>query len=156
MKGTMRIHKKTSDDERSAGVLRWRLKRALGSEQGKQLMEGETQMTEYRTEIGESGLSYGTEAAEEMIRDRTRKLEGKGHPDARSAAIGQLAAEGNLKTVGEAITRSVSLAEAARKESVEDRQARIWLDRAKEEAAKRGVSLSEIMDEKVLKGEVKL
>jgi DNA-binding protein len=119
-------------------------------------MEGETQMTEHSRKLGAAGLSYGTPAAEEMIRDRTRKLEGKGYPDARSAAIGQLAAEGNLKTEGEAITRSVSLAEAARKESVEDRQARIWLDRAKEEAAERRVSLSEIMNEKVMKGEVKL
>jgi hypothetical protein len=39
---------------------------------------------------------------------------------------------------------------------VEDRQARSWLDRAKEEAAERRVSLSEIMNEKVMKGEVKL
>jgi len=113
-------------------------------------------MTEHGRKLGAAGLSYGTPAAEEMIRDRTRKLEGKGYPDARSAAIGQLAAEGNLKTEGEAITRSVSLAEAARKESVEDRQARSWLDRAKEEAAERRVSLSEIMNEKVMKGEVKL
>jgi hypothetical protein len=70
-------------------------------------------MREHSRKLGAAGLSYGTEAAEEMLAERTRKLEGKGYPDARSAAIGQLAAEGNLKTVGEAATRSVSLAEAS-------------------------------------------
>jgi hypothetical protein len=114
-------------------------------------------MTEYDRKLGEAGLSYGTPAAEEMIAERTRKLEGRGYPDARSAAIGQLAAEGNLKTMGEVTRQSVSLAEARRGEvSAEDRRARDWHARAKEEAAERGVSLSEIMNEKVLKGEVKL
>jgi hypothetical protein len=113
-------------------------------------------MAEHSMKLGESGLSYGTEAAEEMIADRMRKLEGKGYPDARSAAIGQLAAEGNLKTQETVSGEKRYLGEAARKESVEDRQARIWLDRAKAEAAERRVSLGEIMNEKVMKGEVKL
>jgi hypothetical protein len=108
------------------------------------------------TTLGTTGLSYGTKAAEEMISERTRKLEGRGYPDARSAAIGQLAAEGNLKTEGEPITRSVSLAEARREVSAEGRQARTWLARAQEEAAERGVSLSTVMNEKAMKGQVKL
>jgi hypothetical protein len=108
------------------------------------------------TTLGTRGLPYGTKAAEEMIAERTRKLEGRGYPDARSAAIGQLAAEGNLKTEGEVTRQSVSLAEAGREVSAEERLARDWLARAKEEAAERGVSLSEVMNEKVLKGEVSL
>ena len=108
-------------------------------------------MTEHSRKLGEAGLPYGTPVAEEMISERMAK---RGID--RREAVGQLAAEGNLKTKGEAITRSVSLAEAGREVSAEDRQARDWLARAKEEAAERGVSLSEIMNEKVLKGEVKL
>ena len=70
-------------------------------------------MTEHTRKLGGTGLSYGTQAAEEMIAERTRKLEGRGYPDARSAAIGQLADEGNLRVLREVTTRSVSLAEAS-------------------------------------------
>jgi hypothetical protein len=105
----------------------------------------------YRTTLGRQGLPYGSKVAEQMISERMDK---RGID--RREAVGQLAAEGNLKTEGEAITRSGSLAEARRERSTEDRRARDWLARAKEEAAERGVSLSEIMNEKALKGEVKL
>jgi hypothetical protein len=116
-------------------------------------------MREHSRKLGESGLSYGTPAAEEMIKCRMRSLTESGYcteGEARSVAVGQLAQEGNLKTQETVSGEERYLAEAARKESLEDRQARIWLDRAKEEAAERRVSLSEIMDEKVMKGEVKL
>jgi hypothetical protein len=111
---------------------------------------------EHNRKLGEAGLPYGTPAAEEMISDRMRRLEDKGQPADRNTAMEQLAAEGNLRTLGEATTRSVSLAEAGREVSAEDRQARDWLTRAKEEAAERGVSLSTVMNERVLKGQVQL
>ena len=34
------------------------------------------------TTLGTRGLPYGSKAAEEMIRDRLKKLEGMGYPDA--------------------------------------------------------------------------
>jgi hypothetical protein len=61
--------------------------------------------------------------------------------------------------MGEAITRSVSLAEASgagREVSAEERQARDWLTRAKGEAKQRGITLSEVMNEKAMRGEVRL
>ena len=108
----------------------------------------------HRTTLGHQGLPYGTPAAEEMIRERMAK---RGID--RPVAVGQLAASGDLKTMGEATTRSVSLAEASgagREVSAEERQARDWLARAKEEAAERGVSLSVVMNEKAMRGAVSL
>jgi hypothetical protein len=113
----------------------------------------------HRTTLGQQGLPYCTKAAAEMISDRMKKLAERGQPADRNTAVGQLATEGNLKTAGEATTRSVSLAEAseARREvSAEERQARDWLARAKEEAAEREITLGEVMNEKVMKGEVRL
>jgi hypothetical protein len=105
----------------------------------------------YRTTLGHQGLPYGTKAAEEMISERMdkRRID-------RREAVGQLAAEGNLKTVGEAITRSVSLADAGREVSTEDRQAQGLLARAKEEAKQRGITLGEVMNERAMSGEVRL
>ena len=40
------------------------------------------------TTLGTRGLPYGTKAAEEMIAERTRKLEGKGYPDALAEPTG--------------------------------------------------------------------
>ena len=37
---------------------------------------------EIRKGLGTTGLPYGSKAAEEMIRDRIKKLEGRGYPDA--------------------------------------------------------------------------
>ena len=111
----------------------------------------------HRTTLGHQGLPYGTPAAEEMISDRMKKLAEKGQPADRQVAVEQLAAEGELRTLGEATTRSVSLAEASgagREVSAEERQARDWLARAKEEAAERGVSLSVVMNEKAMRREV--
>jgi hypothetical protein len=108
-------------------------------------------MMEHDRKLGEAGLPYGTPAAEELIAERMRRL-----GEERHVAVGQLAASGDLKTMGEVTTRSVSLAEAGREVSAEERQARDWFARAKEEAAERGVSLSEIMNQKALQGEVKL
>ena len=110
----------------------------------------------HRTTLGHQGLPYGTPAAEEMISDRMKKLAEKGLPADRQVAVGQLAAEGDLKTMGEATTRRVSLSEVGREESAEERQARDWLARAKEEAAERGVSLSVVMNEKAMRGAVSL
>ena len=146
------------DAARRANVSEEQVRRVLGVGK-KQLSEGE-HMTEHGRKLGTTGLPYGCEAAEAMIASRVKKLAAKGayagQGDLRGVAVGQLAQEGNLRVLGEVGTHERYLGEAGRKESVEDRQARIWLARAKEEAAKRGVSLSEIMDEKVLKGEVKL
>jgi hypothetical protein len=113
-------------------------------------------MMEHSRKLGEAGLPYGTKAAEEMIAGRMRRLEDKGQPADRNTAIGQLAAEGNLKTMGEATTQSVSLGEAGREVSTEDRQAQGWLARAKEEAKQRGITLGEVMNERVMSGEVRL
>jgi|SRR5215211_7390485 len=140
---------------RRAYISEERLQRALGTYYDKQLMEGED-MTEqdHKTTLGHQGLLYGTPAAEEMITERMRRL-----GEERHVAVGQLAASGDLKTLGEATTRSVSLAEASgagREVSAEERQARDWLARAKEEAAERGVSLSVVMNEKAMRGEVLL
>lgn len=66
----------------------------------------------HRTTLGHQGLPYGTPAAEEMISDRMKKLAEKGQPADRQVAVEQLAAEGELRTLGEATTRSVSLAES--------------------------------------------
>ena len=108
-------------------------------------------MMEHSRKLGATGLLYGTPVAEEMIHERMAK---RGID--RHVAVGQLAASGDLKTMGEATTRSVSLAEAGREESAEERQARDWLARAKEEAAERGVSLSVVMNEKAMRREVRL
>jgi hypothetical protein len=119
----------------------------------RKLMEGEARM-EHRTELGTTGLSYGTPAAEEMISDRMRRL-----GEERHVAVGQLAASGDLKTMGEVTRQSVSLAEAseARREvSAEERRAQTLYERAKAEAAERGVPLSTVMNEKANRGEVKL
>jgi hypothetical protein len=68
------------------------------------------------TTLGTTGLSYGTPAAEEMIRGRIKKLEGRGYPDGRSAAIGQLAAEGNLRTEREVGAQDRYLGESVQRE----------------------------------------
>jgi hypothetical protein len=111
-------------------------------------------MTEQSMELGARGLSYGTPAAEEMISERMdkRRID-------RREAVGQLAAEGNLRTLGEVSRQSVSLAEAsgARGEvSAEERRAQTFYEHAKAEASERGVPLSTVMNEKANKGEVKL
>jgi hypothetical protein len=135
-----------------ARVFEDQLGRALEVGKRQQMSEGDRQMMEDSRKLGEAGLLYGTPAAEEMIAERMRRL-----GEERHVVVGQLAASGDLKTMGEVSRQSVSLSEARRGAvSAEDRQARDWLARAKEEAAERGVSLSEIMNEKVLKGEVKL
>ena len=117
-------------------------------------------MTEYRMEIGAAGLSYGTKAAEEMIEDRMRKLAESGYcteGEARSVAVGQLAQEGNLKT-WETVSREKRYLGEVRQAgpSAEDKQAQDFLAAAKAEAAERGVSLSQVMDEKAMRGEVRL
>jgi hypothetical protein len=98
----------------------------------------------HRTTLGRQGLPYGSKAAEQMISERMDK---RGID--RHEAVGQLAAEGNLKTLSE-ITRSSDEA------SEEVREAQDWLDDAKAEAEARGIALSELMNERVIKGEVKL
>jgi hypothetical protein len=126
----------------------------------KQLSEGE-HMTEHGRKLGAAGLSYGTPAAEEMISDRMRKLAEKGQPasEARRLAVGQLTAEGNLRTLGPVTRQGAYLGEAseARRElSAAARRGQTLLDGAKREAAERGVSLSTVMNEKALKGEVQV
>jgi hypothetical protein len=65
-------------------------------------------MMEHTRKLGEAGLSYGTPAAEEMITERMRRLGEERHVD-----VGQLAASGDLKTMGQVSRQSVSLAEAS-------------------------------------------
>jgi hypothetical protein len=117
-------------------------------------------MTEYRTEIGAAGLSYGTKAAEEMIEERMRKLAESGYcteGEARSVAVGQLAQEGNLKTQQTLSGEKRYLGEVRQAgPSAEDKQAQGFLAAAKAEAEQRGVSLSQVMDEKAMRGEVRL
>jgi hypothetical protein len=111
-------------------------------------------MTEQSRELGATGLTYGTQAAQEMIKGRMRRLGEEWH-----VAVGQLAASGDLKTMGEVSRQSVSLAEAsgARGEmSAEERRAQTFYERAKAEAAERGVSLSTVMNERAVRGEVRL
>jgi hypothetical protein len=138
---------------------RARYRTALGIEQGKRL-EGDRQMTEYQTEIGAAGLSYGTKAAEEMIEDRMRKLAESGYcteGEARSVAVGQLAQEGNLKTQQTLSGEKRYLGEVRQAgPSAEDKQAQGFLAAAKAEAAERGVPLSTVMNERAVRGEVKL
>jgi hypothetical protein len=108
-------------------------------------------MMEHSRKLGEAGLLYGTPAAEEMIAERMRRL-----GEERHVAVGRLAASGDLKTMGEDITRSVSLGEAGREVGAEERQARDWFARAKEEAKQRGITLGEVMNERAMSGEVRL
>jgi len=89
--------------------------RRAQEQQGKQLMRGEMQMA-HRTTLVQQRLPYGSKAAEEMIAERTRKLEARGYPDAERAAIGQLAAEGNLKTEREVTAHDRYLGEAKQRE----------------------------------------
>src|SRR5215212_5446305 len=128
-------------------------------EQGKRL-EGDRQMTEYRTKLGDAGLSYGSAAAEEMIKCRMRKLAESGYcteGEARSVAVGQLAQEGNLRTQETVSGEKRYLGEVRQAgPSAEDKQAQGFLAAAKAEASERGVSLSTVMNERVIKGEVKL
>jgi hypothetical protein len=123
-------------------------------------MEGETQMTEHSRELGESGLSYGTSVAEEMISERMRKLAESGYcteGEARSVAVGQLAQEGNLKTQQTLSGEKRYLGEVRQAgPSAEDKQAQGFLAAAKAEAAERGVPLSTVMNERAVRGEVKL
>jgi hypothetical protein len=82
-----------------------------------------------------------------MISDRMRRL-----GDERNVAVGQLAASGDLKTIGEVTRQSVSLAEARLGAvSAEEQRAQILYESAKCEAAERGVSLSTVMNERVIK-----
>jgi hypothetical protein len=126
----------------------------------------EARMTEqhgHSTRVGTEGLPYGTEAAEEMIADRIKKLEERGIPGilaTRQNAINQLAEEGNLRTLRESTT-GVYLGDEARRELAADRrraakQEQDDLDAAKQEAKDRGITLSELMNERVMRGEVKL
>jgi hypothetical protein len=132
-----------------ASISEHRLRKVLGI---RPTTRGDTGMTEYRTEIGAAGLSYGTPAAEEMIAERMRRL-----GEERHVVVGQLAASGDLKTMGEVTRQSVSLAEARRGEvSAEERRAQNLSERAKAEAAGRGVALSVVMNERAVRGEVKL
>jgi hypothetical protein len=123
-------------------------------------MEGETQMTEHSRKLGESGLSYGTSVAEAMIAERMRKLAESGYcteGEARSVAVGQLAQEGNLKTQETLSGEKRYLGEVRQAgPSAEDKQAQGFLAAAKAEAEQRGVSLSQVMDEKAMRGEVRL
>jgi predicted flavoprotein YhiN len=138
------------DAARRANVSEEQVQRALGVAK-KQLLEGE-HMTEHGRKLGAAGLSYSTPAAEEMIAERMRRL-----GEARHVAVGQLAASGDLKTMGEVTRQSVSLAEARRGEvSAEERRAQTLYERAKAEAAERGVSLSRVMNERALNGEVQV
>jgi hypothetical protein len=145
---------------RRASISEEQLRRALGvAELGKSkrtLLEGEemdqVHMTEHSRKLGDAGLPYGSPAAEEMIAERMRRLGAKGH-----VAVGQLAASGDLKTMGEVTRQSVSLAEARRGEvSAEERRAQTFYERAKAEASQRGVPLSTVMNERAVRGEVRL
>ena len=109
-------------------------------------------MTQHSRKFGEAGLLYGTPAAEEMIAEHMLRL-----GEERHVAVGQLAASGDLKTMGEVSGQSVSLAEARRGEvSAEERRAQTLYEHAKAEAAERGVSLSTVMNERAVRGEVRL
>jgi hypothetical protein len=128
---------------------------------GRRLEESElTTMTEQSMELGARGLSYGTPAAEEMIAARMRKLAESGYcteGEARSVAVGQLAQEGNLKTEETVSGEKRYLGEVRQAgPSAEDKQAQGFLAAAKAEAAERGVSLSMVMNERAVRGEVKL
>jgi hypothetical protein len=122
-------------------------------------MEGE-HMTEHRRKLGATGLSYGTQAAQEMIQHRMRKLAESGYcmeGEARSVAVGQLAQEGNLKTEETVSGEKRYLGEVRQAgPSAEEQRAKALYERAKAEAEERGVSLSTVMNERVIKGEVKL
>jgi hypothetical protein len=152
------------DAARRANVSEEQVRRVLGVGK-KQLSEGE-HMTEHGRKLGAAGLSYGTPAAEEMIAERTRKLEGKGYPDARSAAIGQLADEGNLRVLEDAPGSFASTAREGglRELSEEQRQAKTAHEdvraEARRQAKEKGISyeqaLRTIMNRKAMRGEVKL
>ena len=119
------------------------------------------ELHERSTRLSTTGLSYGTQAAEEMIAERTRKLEARGYPDAERAAIGQLAAEGNLRTEREVSAQDIYLGDPARRELAAEKrqQARRGqddLDAAKREAKRRGITLGEVMNERAMSGEVRL
>ena len=66
------------DAARRANVSEEQVRRALGVAK-KQLSEGE-HMTEHGRKLGTTGLSYGTQAAEEMVAERIKKLEGGATP----------------------------------------------------------------------------
>jgi hypothetical protein len=88
-------------------------------------------------------------------------LEGRDYPDARSAAIGQLADEGNLRVLREVTTQDRYLGDPAQREiKAEQRQQpqreQDDLDTAKREAKRRGISLSELINERAMRGEVAL
>jgi hypothetical protein len=146
------------DAARRANVSEEQVRRALGVAK-KQLSEGE-HMTEHRRKLGATGLSYGTPAAQEMIQHRMRKLAESGYcteGEARSVAVGQLAQEGNLKTKETVSGEKRYLGEVRQAgPSAEDKQAQGFLAAAKAEASERGVPLSTVMNEKVMKGQVKL
>jgi hypothetical protein len=95
-----------------------------------------------------------------MIAERMRKLAESGYcteGEARSVAIGQLAQEGNLKTQETVSGEKSYLDEVRQAEpSAEDKQAQGFLAGAKAEASECGVALTVVMNERAMKGEVKL
>src|SRR5215218_9674971 len=115
-------------------------------------------------ELGTRGLSYGTPLAEQLIAERVRRHEEKAYgstrryepTDLRRTAINQLAAEGNLKTEGEVDSGDRYLGESLQRELANKRHGRdpTLLDSAKAEAKRRNITLSEVMNEKALRGEV--
>ena len=121
-------------------------------------------MTEPTNTPGTRGLEYGTKVAVEMIADRVRQLEDKGTvgmPTDRRAAINQLVQEGNLKTLGEVSNTDRYLGDPARRETKagqrrQAQQGQDQLKRDRAEAKERGISLSVLMNERAMKGEVKL
>lgn len=147
----MRQGLSVGDATKRANVSEEQVRRALGmntiNRKGKH-------MTEHGRKLGAAGLSYGTPAAEEMISDRMRRL-----GEERHVAVGQLAASGDLKTMGDLTSQSVSLAEASEARggvSAEERRGQTLYERAKAEAVERGVPLSTVMNEQAVRGEVKL
>jgi hypothetical protein len=84
---------------RPAYISEERLQRALGIDHRKQLMEGETQMTEphdHKTTLGTTSVPYRTEAGEELIAERMRQLSASGRPAERMDVIRELASKGEL------------------------------------------------------------
>ncbi len=116
-----------------------------------------------RPDLGAEGVPYASAAAEELISYRRRKLAERRQPADRRTAIGQLGAEGNLRTLEEVSGDNKYLAAShplagpvVHVETAAERRRREVLAEAKRIAEERGVPLSVVMNEFVNRGKVKL
>jgi hypothetical protein len=118
-----------------------------------------------RPDLGLEGVPYGSEAAEDLISYRMRKLAERRQPADRRTAIGLLVDEGKLKTGGEVtgtgddryLAASHPLGGATpHVESAAEKKRREVYEEAKAVAEQTGVDISEVMRAFVRRGKVRL